>query len=46
MTVIYKSEGEISQQRRWLFVKDTERDPFGEWAFDPRSLETPEEYRN
>jgi len=46
VTVIYKSEGEISQQRRWLFVKDTERDPFGEWAFDPRSLETPEEYRN
>jgi len=30
--------------RRWIFVKDDERDPFGEWAFDPRSLETPEEY--
>lgn len=45
VTVIERPDDAISAQRRWIFVKDEERDPFGEWAFDPLSLETPEEYR-
>ena len=45
VTVISRSTSSVEKQQRWIFVKDDERDSFGEWALDPESLETPEEYR-
>jgi hypothetical protein len=32
--------GPQTHYERWIFVKDDERDPFGDWAFHPDSLET------